>query len=247
MVWPWGLFASLAIFELTLLGACVRLGAARVDTWLFRHRDRLPIPFLVVGIVTRLLAREAGDGAPRDWMLPLGMSLIILGEALRVWSVGIVGAATRSASTNARRLVQEGPYAIIRNPIYAGNLLLCLGIACFTDSGAVVLACAAYFLILYRRIIRAEERFLRATFGASYDAFCRRIPRLLPWRGIAWSSLRAPFAIGELRKEPQTILGIVCAVIVVQLVVRLPWDRWIPRPLIPSAAHPQAPDGSSLQ
>ncbi len=226
--WPWILFAALAVFAIGLYMTSRRLGAGRVNSWVFGHRDHLPIPFLLIGIATRLLSNESSSWTQwRGVSEVAGVLLILLGESLRIWAVGIVGAATRSASTNAKRLVQEGPYAMIRNPIYAGNFLLCLGLACFTDSWVVVVACTLYFVIVYSRIIRAEERFLTERFGAGYEEFCRQVPRLVP--RLRWPSvgLRASFSTHELRKEYQTIAGIVSAALLLHVIVLEPWRGWI--------------------
>ena len=229
-LWPWILFASLLVFSAGLLFANHHLGADRVDRWVFAHRDHLPIPFLIIGLLTRLVFRGVTPLPRQGGLEILGVLFIVLGESLRIWAVGIVGASTRSASTNAKRLVQEGPYAIIRNPIYAGNFLLCLGLACFTSSWEVLLACTVYFIVVYGRIIRAEERFLRATFGVLYDDFCRRVPRLVPRLDDSWQSLRAPFSFRELRKEYQTMTGILCAALLMHLCALRPWQGWLANP-----------------
>lgn len=219
-LWPWGLFASLLGLWAGLDLASRRLGTARVDQWVFAHRDRLPIPFLIVGVVTRLASHGVMPPGRRGQLEMLGAVLVVLGELIRVWSVGIVGAATRSASTHATRLVQEGPYVLVRNPIYVGNFLLCIGLACFAGSWVLVMACSLYFVPVYGRVIRAEERFLGEKFGSAYEAFCRRVPRIVPRMPWSWQALRSPFSWRELRKEYQTIAGIVCAMLLIQLVMR---------------------------
>lgn len=230
-LWPWLLYAVLFVCSLSLVVAARFLGAERVDAWLFRHRDHLPIPFLAVGLLTYLGVARAKPAPPLQWLDVLGVVLLVLGELLRVWSVGIVGAATRSKSTNAKRLVREGPYAISRNPIYAGNFLLCLGLAGFSHSWAAMFACLWYFAVVYGRIIRAEERFLRTTFGERYDTYCREVSRILPWRGWSWNALRAPFSLRELRKEYWTVTGLVCAMLGLRLLVLRPWQTpWAHRP-----------------
>ena len=222
MLWPWVLFASLAALEIGLESGSRRLGAVHVNAWLFSHREHLPIPFLLLGIATLLCSPHPLSTARYAWLDGVGFTLILAGESLRVWCVGIVGAATRSASINAKRLIESGPYALTRNPIYLGNLLICLGISSFAQSWAVTAACLGYFVVVYRRIILAEERFLRATFGVSYEEFRQRVPRVLPrlrgWR----QALAAPFRVKELRKEYQTIAGIACASIVIYALMTHP-------------------------
>lgn len=225
-LWPWGLFVFMLCSWVSLLVVTNRLGSVRVNDWLFSHRDHLPLPFLAVGVLTRLASSGLAPGVRRHWMEWIGLLLIVVGEGMRIWAVGIVGAATRSSSVNAKRLVESGPYAIIRNPIYMGNFLVVVGLACLAQSWAAVMACAFYFLVVYRRIIYAEERFLLASFGACYEAFCRRVPRLLPTMRWSWEHLRAPFSLRELRKEYQTITGIVVAAIIIHLTVVQPWRGW---------------------
>jgi|GEM_PF-603886 len=226
-LWNWVLFASLLGLNLGLIVASRRWGGAKVDEWLFRHRDHLPIPFLSIGILAHLTSKGLTPTPERGWMNLLGIFLVILGESLRIWAVGIVGAATRSKSTNAKRLVQEGPYAVIRNPIYAGNFLLCFGLACFLHSWAALLACVLYFIVVYDRIIRSEEKFLQATFGSVYETYCRFVPRIVPRWGWSWQALRAPFRLKELRKEYWTVTGIACAVLIAHFMTFQPLHDWL--------------------
>jgi len=81
-------------------------------------------------------------------------------------------------------LVQSGPFAFVRHPIYSAllGLLLATGLALstwwLTASAAV-----AYVAGTLWRASR-EEALLRAHFGAAYDDYARRVPRLfpLPWK-----------------------------------------------------------------
>jgi hypothetical protein len=78
-----------------------------------------------------------------------------------------------------RELTQTGPYAHTRNPLYLGSILIAAGFAVALLSWVVAVVLAAFFLIIYVPVIASEERFLRATFP-DFDAYCRRVPRLLP-------------------------------------------------------------------
>ena len=241
-LWPIGVVAALLLSEAGLWYATRQCGATRVDVWLFSHRDHLPIPFLVVGLLARLLAPGGTGPIPHHWWpIGLGVSVLAAGESLRIWAVGIVGATTRSASVNAKRLVQEGPYAIIRNPIYAGNFFIVLGLACLTGSAMVVLMCAWYFIMVYGRIIRAEERFLGSAFGSTYEEFCRRVPRIFPRWPRPWAALRSPFSLRELRKEYQTIAGIACAALLLCAITFRPWEHGRASVGAPSIISPPTP------
>ncbi|HXQ26302.1 MAG TPA: isoprenylcysteine carboxylmethyltransferase family protein [Candidatus Acidoferrales bacterium] len=77
-------------------------------------------------------------------------------------------------------LVQQGPFAIVRNPIYFAMLgmLIAVGLAVSRWQGLL----AAIFVYLAGTWIRihAEETLLRETFGAKFDDYARRVPAFLP-------------------------------------------------------------------
>jgi protein-S-isoprenylcysteine O-methyltransferase Ste14 len=77
-------------------------------------------------------------------------------------------------------LVTHGPFAHVRHPIYTAllGLLVATGLAC-ADGRALLLASAVYLAGTLWRADR-EERLLRGMFGAAYDAYAARVPRLLP-------------------------------------------------------------------
>ncbi len=78
------------------------------------------------------------------------------------------------------KLATEGPYNFVRHPIYTAMLgmLLANGIA-FSYWPALLVAIAVYLAGTLNRI-RSEERLLRETFGAEFEAYAARVPALLP-------------------------------------------------------------------
>lgn len=81
------------------------------------------------------------------------------------------------------RIVETGPYAITRNPMYLGHLLFLLGLALATRSPFAVAALAINVPWFDRHAQRDEER-LTELFGETYTAYRERVPRWLP--GLAW-------------------------------------------------------------
>ena len=81
---------------------------------------------------------------------------------------------------DAHELVQSGPFAQVRHPIYSAllGLLLATGLALST-AWLTALAALVYLAGTYWRASR-EEALLRAHFGAAYEDYARRVPRLLP-------------------------------------------------------------------
>ena len=107
----------------------------------------------------------------------IGGPLVLAGIAMRLWACLYIGGRKN------RMLVQEGPYTLVRNPLYLGNLIIVLGIVCLVGSFLVALIVLPAFVVLYGMTIRAEEARLSHLFGAPYDRYRQDVPRLLPHLG----------------------------------------------------------------
>jgi protein-S-isoprenylcysteine O-methyltransferase Ste14 len=80
-----------------------------------------------------------------------------------------------------QRLVVEGPYRYVRNPLYDGDFCLIVGTALLTQSWALMLLAAIYLAQLALQL-PLEERELRERFGISYRRYCELVPRFVPRR-----------------------------------------------------------------
>lgn len=131
------------------------------------RRIRVPLGFATAALYLFELWRRPPFVTAIAWSL----ALVLPGLWLRGYAAGYV--------KKNRELTQTGPYAHTRNPLYLGSMLMAAGFAEALLSWPIALVLAAGFLIIYIPVIAAEERFLRANF-ADFDAYCRRVPRLLP-------------------------------------------------------------------
>ncbi len=118
------------------------------------------------------------DGDTIRWV---GILLYAAGGALRLWPVFVLGNRFSGlvAIQPGHTLETHGIYGHIRNPSYLGMFMMMLGWALAFRAGAGVLLTALLLLPLSARI-RAEERLLRAHFGADYENYCARTWRLIP-------------------------------------------------------------------
>lgn len=140
---------------------------------------------------------------PRLPLYVMGLALVFAGQALRLWSAGFLAKNERLATT--------GPYAWVRNPLYLGSLLLTLAWGAMSGRPEVAAGLLAAYFLTHWPTICAEERLLRERFGADYDDYCRRVPRLLP------RPRRQPPGAGEFswqrawqaNRERRGILGVV--------------------------------------
>ena len=91
----------------------------------------------------------------------------------RLWS----GSITRKAD---HRVIDTGPYAIVRHPIYTSLALAVAATVCIRASAQTLTGAALLIFGIYIKA-KTEERFLRDQLGAdAYDAYARRVPMLLP-------------------------------------------------------------------
>jgi len=127
-----------------------------------------------------------GRGLPLA--LPRGPMAILVGvtTGLIALALLIVSARTfRRAATAiepwkaSRHLITSGVFARTRNPVYVAFLLGQLSLAWLLGNAWLLLLVPVTWLLLDRLQVRREERYLAATFGETYEAYCRLTPRWL--------------------------------------------------------------------
>src|SRR5215218_8723962 len=118
----------------------------------------------------------AGAVVAGTWAVPqMGWARLLLAGAL---FPPAVGAKEKGVP---QRLVVEGPYRYVRNPLYDGDFCLILGAALLTRSWALLLVAALYLAQLALQL-PFEERELRERFGVPYRRYCELVPRFVPRR-----------------------------------------------------------------
>ena len=85
--------------------------------------------------------------------------------------------------TERTSLVTSGPFALVRNPIYAAMIPFFAGIALIVGNavGLAAVACAVTSLELQTRVV--EEPHLRRTHGEEYASYAARVGRFVPGVG----------------------------------------------------------------
>src|SRR2546425_12014871 len=100
---------------------------AREKLFAYRHLFALPALGIAAPFLFSRFGHIPSGGALEVAWHVAGLCALLLGQGLRVWAAGYIGRSGRSKRLKAATLVTAGPYARVRNPLYVGNFLLCLG------------------------------------------------------------------------------------------------------------------------
>lgn len=104
----------------------------------------------------------------------------IAAAALRTWGTAYLNPEVMvDAKMHTTRLVADGPYRYVRNPLYLGNIFLALGFGLMASRPGFVVLIVGMVLYSYRLILR-EEAGIAASQGESFRAYCAAVPRLFP-------------------------------------------------------------------
>ncbi len=118
-------------------------------------------------------------------LLLTGMAMMLAGALLDFWVIyyqHVQGEGTPSPLVPTQRLVQEGPFAFSRNPMYIGTLTMYTGLALTMGSVAMLLLVALGALLVHGYVVLVEEKEMAARFGDEYREYQKRVPRWLPLR-----------------------------------------------------------------
>ena len=90
------------------------------------------------------------------------------------------GKGTPAPFDPPRKLVIQGPYRFVRNPMYVGAIVSIAGAALFYQSLWLLGYTGILFLLSHCFVVFYEELTLRKTFGQEYETYCRQVNRWLP-------------------------------------------------------------------
>ena len=141
------------------------------------------IPCGLAAVVLAPWARDVSWMAlpgPVAWS---GVALVVLGTALRAWSMTVLGRYfTLTVQVSAGQpVIERGPYRVLRHPSYAGGELALLGVGLTLAAWPSTVLFAVPFILAHLHRIRSEEAALATTLGEPYVAYMRRTWRLVPW------------------------------------------------------------------
>ena len=133
------------------------------------------LPFLLAGLLLNIVYPSAFDlGGPSTALQVVSIVALIAGLTIWIWSAALI-----LIKVPRRELITNGPYSLVKHPLYTGVALLVLpwiGFICNTWVGAGI------GIILYigsRIFAPAEEAELSRTFGDTWEEYCNTVK--IPW------------------------------------------------------------------
>ncbi|MEU8032268.1 isoprenylcysteine carboxylmethyltransferase family protein [Streptomyces sp. NPDC049099] len=168
------------------MGGGDRLGTrSSLEAWVLFTLPRRLLPAAGVSAFFILVGRFEGFWRHLQYWRPeparLGVLLAVASTALLLWSRWVLGTMWASVPTvrEHHELRTDGPYRLVRHPIYTGLLGLVTGSVPACGFGVRVAFLVAAIPGLLRRV-RVEDRLMARRFGAAYDAYRAEVPALIP-------------------------------------------------------------------
>ncbi len=152
---------------------------------------RVPVGFVLV-------LAFAWFSHPSAQSLVAGTPISLLGLGLRAWAAGNL--------TKDRNLTTQGPYSLLRNPLYLGTLLVGTGFVFASRSATLGLAFAAVFTLVYLPVIELEEQHLRDLFP-TFTEYAARVPRIFPMFHVTPATRHFEPSLYRKNREYQAALG----------------------------------------
>jgi protein-S-isoprenylcysteine O-methyltransferase Ste14 len=138
---------------------------------------------LFVSLAIAILLGYARSAILPNWFLYPGLATYLLGIAFSIWAVSTLGQfyAPIVQVQSDHRVIDSGPYRLIRHPIYAGAFLSFFGLGLALQSWAAISVLLVAVGLGYANRMRVEEKFLVAELGDDYVEYCKRTKRIIPF------------------------------------------------------------------
>ncbi len=133
----------------------------------------------IVEWIARRMGTTATDNQLRV-IFAFGALLLVLAAFLRTWGTSYLQAdVMRDWRVHTERLLADGPYRFVRNPLYLGNILMALSIGLLASRTGFVILSVGMTIVVIRLLLREEFELLRDQ-GEPYRRYCDAVPRLVP-------------------------------------------------------------------
>ena len=135
----------------------------------------LIMPFLVIGLILNVVIPSLFSiGGPSDVLTGVSVAILIPGIALWLWSVVLI-----LTKVPRNELISNGPYSLMKHPIYTGVAFLVLPWIGFLFNTWLGVLIGIVLYIGSRKFSPEEEKILSKNFGTVWDEYCNNVK--IPW------------------------------------------------------------------
>jgi len=163
------------------------------------------------------------------WQFIAGFATVLAGVSLRFWAIRQIGGSARKTSRlKAVRLINWGPFSLVRNPIYIANATIFAGFSILSGLLWMFPVVLVAFWFWYDAVVRREEAFLGTTFPVEYPEYLRTTGRWIPklhFRNRPADVPPYPF-LRILRRERGLVIGVSVGTSIV-LLFRWLLSQWL--------------------
>ena len=135
----------------------------------------LTLPFLLIGLILNIIFPSAFHiGGPPTALKVIFIILLIPGVTIWIWSVVLI-----LTKVPKKELITNGPYSLVKHPLYTGVALLVLPWIGFLFNTWLGVLIGIVLYIGSRVFAPKEEAELSKTFGTAWDEYCNKVK--IPW------------------------------------------------------------------
>jgi protein-S-isoprenylcysteine O-methyltransferase Ste14 len=114
-----------------------------------------------------------------------GLIILLTGSLLHIWTGALLSPRSligipEIVAPRESRLIDKGPFAVVRHPTYLAHTMMFVGIFLYTGVTVVGILTFVDFIVVSLFVIPLEERELALRFGEPYQEYMKRVPRLMP-------------------------------------------------------------------
>jgi protein-S-isoprenylcysteine O-methyltransferase Ste14 len=159
----------------------IRRGGARVQRRNVGSNTMVMVSWIVI-LGFSLSFAKMGLALLPDWLYYVGIAVMGAGIAFRQWAIAVLGRYFSGVIgvQKEQKVVESGPYRLIRHPSYTGALIFLAGMGLAVESWAAVLVNIAVFGVVYGYRMIVEEKVLICELGNSYVEYMKKTKRVVP-------------------------------------------------------------------
>ena len=167
------------------------------------------------GLAVVLIVVFALTARPSTLSIAIGLPLAIVGMLIRLYASGFV--------MKNKELATQGPYALVRHPLYTGNIVLLVGFAIAGATWWGLPLLAFFFWFYYPTAIEYEDRKLKSIFGDAWRQWAGRTPALVPNLGNARAVAGGGWSLAKsMRQNGEGVIAVYVLICVWLVIARLP-------------------------